>query len=226
MLSFHLLFTFIIWLSTLHNIVFFSIFLHVSCYIWKFPVGFLCSQNLFMAQKGNSVGFYIGIVKKEIYMSRSVDYGNHLFCWNLLKFSCPFNSCSKYKVSNKNVVREMVAFFITGSARSWRAIAACGPVRQNYPLVISRWYSYLGSMSFYWASWSFSFLKQILFSCISIVPPHLYKNIAFVNSQLITVRVLMQKSLKPSSQFWWLDIPSSCKSLFEVSLCRCFVSPF
>lgn len=107
----------------------------------------------------------------------------------------------------------MVAFFITGSARSWRAIAARGPVRQNYPLVTSRWYSYLGSMSSYWASWSFSFLKQILFSCINIVPPHLYKNIAFVNSQLITVRVLMQKSLKPSSQFWWLDIPSSCKSL-------------
>lgn len=28
---------------------------------------------------GNSTGFYIGIRKKEIYMNKSIDYGDHLF---------------------------------------------------------------------------------------------------------------------------------------------------
>lgn len=163
---------------------------------------------------GNSVGFYIGIMKKEIYMSKSVDHGNHLFCWNLLKFSCPFNSCSWYKITDKNVVRVMVVFVITGSARSWREVAACGPVRQNYPLVIIRQYLDFGSISFYWVSERFSFPKQIFFSCISFVPPHLYKTIAFANSQSWSqLESWCRRVRNPALSFDDGEIPFSCKSL-------------
>lgn len=31
-------------------------------------------------EMGNNTGFYIGIRKNEIYMNKSIDYGDHLFC--------------------------------------------------------------------------------------------------------------------------------------------------
>lgn len=46
----------------------------------SFPSVFFVLKFIHGTEMGNSTGFYIGIMKNEIYMNKSIDYGDHLFC--------------------------------------------------------------------------------------------------------------------------------------------------